>query len=552
MIGHGHFAFSVTLASNEHASAIQVDTLDAETRHLPHAQTRPVEKLEHRPIAQDDSISATSDGGAIVIDVLANDSDADGNPLSVTAVTQPVHGSAQIGANKITYTPVAGYVGSDQFTYTISDNKGLSASARINVTVNAKPASPPIARDDSTTTAYNTPVTINVLANDTDADGNPISITAVTQPAHGSTRIDANRITYTPAAGYAGSDQFAYTIGDDKGLSASAKVNVTVNADPVVPPVARNDSATTPYNTPVTIDVLANDSDPGGLPLTINSVGTPAHGAARVNTNGSITYTPQQNFSGSDSFAYSIGNSKGGRDGAIVTVIVQPQVLVAPIAQNDSATTAYNTPVTINVLANDTDPNGFALTLTSVGAPAHGSATANANGTITYAPAASFNGGTDSFTYVAGNGHGGSASATVSINVTAAAVNGLCGSANGQGFSAMPVANLCSVGTASAVIGGASQWTWTCAGRNGGTTASCAANRLWKVVIKTMNAICTNNGSTDGTVFLRTGQSYSFFVPSVCAASASGCPVSRISNTVTAGPVTADCSITVYDPNPVK
>src|SRR5207249_4616770 len=115
--------------------------------------------------------------------------------------------------------------------------------------------------------------------------------------------INANgTITYTPSAGYHGADSFTYTISDGKGGTATATVNVTINA----PPVAVNDSATTQQNTAKTISVLANDNDPDGDPLTVTGATAPAHGSVVVNGDGTITYTPSNGYHGVDSFTYTI------------------------------------------------------------------------------------------------------------------------------------------------------------------------------------------------------------------------------------------------------
>ncbi|MGA9335447.1 MAG: Ig-like domain-containing protein [Rudaea sp.] len=367
----------------------------------------------HRPVAQNDSSSVVENSTNNAIAVLANDSDADGNPISITAVTQPAHGSAQIVGRQISYTPIPNYAGDDRFTYTISDNKGLSATASVSVTVLA--GALPIAHADAATTDYDTPVTIDVLANDTDPNGYALSLVSVTNPAHGTVQIIGNAIVYTPQTDFYGMDAFSYTASDSHGGTSSAVVSVTVRQSGT--PVAADDRAATGYNTPITIAVLANDSDPNSLPLAITSVTAPAHGGAR--TSGSaIIYTPQPGFYGTDTFSYTVSDGRGGMASATVTVSVSAPGY--PVANDDNATTAYNTPVTISVLANDTDPNGFVLNITSVGAPAHGSAQIDGNA-IAYRPQAGFYGGTDTLSYTIDNGHGGTATATITITVQAPA-----------------------------------------------------------------------------------------------------------------------------------
>ena len=149
----------------------------------------------------------------------------------------------------------------------------------------------PVAVNDAVTTAEDTAVSVAVLANDTDLDGDSVTVTAVSAPAHGTAAVNADgTITYTPAANYNGADSFSYTIGDGNGGTATATVSVTVTAANDAP-VAADDTATTAEDTPVTIAVLANDTDPDGDTLSVGGVlgaepsiattaGSWSHGAA--------------------------------------------------------------------------------------------------------------------------------------------------------------------------------------------------------------------------------------------------------------------------------
>jgi Big-like domain-containing protein len=124
-----------------------------------------------------------------------------------------------------TYSPAAGYLGPDSFTYTVEDGLGGSATATVSITVNDQA---PIANDDTITTPRNRAASKNVLANDRDPDRDAISVTSFTQGAHGTVTIVRGVATYTPAAGFVGTDSFTYTITDGHGLTATATVNVTV------------------------------------------------------------------------------------------------------------------------------------------------------------------------------------------------------------------------------------------------------------------------------------------------------------------------------------
>ena len=164
----------------------------------------------------------------MTIAVLANDSDPDGDPLTIQSVTAPTLGTAAISGTVVVYTPAAGVVGTDRFTYTINDGRGGTATANVTVTITPPPNAPPIAVNDATTTAFATPVTIDVLANDSDPDGDTLTIASVTAPTGGTATIAGNEINYQPDRAFSGEDTFAYTISDGHGHGATANVTVTV------------------------------------------------------------------------------------------------------------------------------------------------------------------------------------------------------------------------------------------------------------------------------------------------------------------------------------
>jgi outer membrane protein OmpA-like peptidoglycan-associated protein len=186
--------------------------------------------LNRGPNAVGDSFTVNGNSVANALDVLANDSDPDGDPITIVAVATPAHGTATISGSKISYVPAAGYVGPDSFTYTIADPKGLTSSATVSITVTAV-NHPPIAQPDFATAGLNKPVAIAVLANDSDPDGDSLTITSFTQPARGTvTRGDNNTLVYLSIKDFVGVDTFIYTISDGRGGIAST--TVTVYADP--------------------------------------------------------------------------------------------------------------------------------------------------------------------------------------------------------------------------------------------------------------------------------------------------------------------------------
>ncbi|MEM9342041.1 MAG: Ig-like domain-containing protein [Pseudomonadota bacterium] len=373
--------------------------------------------VDAEPNTAPDAVNDTAGTGfetPVTISVLANDTDDDGDALSITDVTQGANGSVVIDGASVVYTPDAGFEGDDSFTYTISDGNGGTDTATVAVTVDAAPNTAPDAVNDMAGTGFETPVTVNVLANDTDDDGDTLSVSGVTQGANGSVMIDGTSVVYTPDAGFSGDDSFTYTISDGNGGTDTATVAVTVDAEPNTAPDAVDDTARTGFQTPLTVAVLANDSDEDGDALSITGVTQGANGSVVID-GASVVYTPDAGFEGDDSFTYTISDGNGGTDTATVSVTVDSQPNSAPDAVDDTAGTAFGTPVTVSVLANDTDDDGDALSVTGVTQGGNGSVVIDGTNII-YTPDAGFSGG-DSFTYTVDDGNGGTDTATVAVTV---------------------------------------------------------------------------------------------------------------------------------------
>ena len=190
----------------------------------------PVTETNNAPLASNDS-ATTEEGTSVNIAVLNNDSDPDGDSLTVTSVSG-VNGSAQVNSNgSITFTPASGFSGTETFSYSISDGKGGSDSANVSVTVNEAPVvtnNAPVAVDDSSTLTSVSAVTIAVLGNDWDPDGDTITLKSVTQGSKGSVSINSDgTVTYTPGKRFKSADSFSYTISDgDKTASATVGVKL--------------------------------------------------------------------------------------------------------------------------------------------------------------------------------------------------------------------------------------------------------------------------------------------------------------------------------------
>ncbi|MGD1436473.1 cadherin-like domain-containing protein, partial [Vibrio harveyi] len=248
---------------------------------------------------------------------------------------------------------------------------------------------PPVAEDDSVLTDEDASVSIDVLANDQDADSDSLSIESATVPAEqGTVEIIDGKLIFTPAEDFNGEATVTYVVTDGA-LTDEATVTVTVN--PINDaPVAVNDAVSTDEDTAVTIDVLANDSDPENDQLTITNASVPAEQGTVAIVDGKLVFTPAENFNGDATISYTISDGQL-TDDATVAVTVNP-VNDAPVAVNDAVSTDEDTAVTIDVLANDSDPESDTLTITAASVPAEQGTVTIVDGKLVFTPAENFNG----------------------------------------------------------------------------------------------------------------------------------------------------------------
>ena len=346
-----------------------------------------VNPINDAPVANDDS-AVTDEDTPVTIDVLPNDTDVDGDTLTIVNASVPVdQGTVEIVDGKLVFTPADNFNGEATISYTVSDG-ALEDSAEVSVTVNPVNDAP-VANDDSAATDEDTPVTINVLPNDTDVDGDTLTIVNASVPAEqGAVEIVDGKLVFTPADNFNGEATISYTVSDGA-LEDSAEVSVTVN--PVNDaPVANDDSAVTDEDTPVTIDVLTNDTDVDGDTLTIVNASVPADQGAVEIVDGKLVFTPAENFNGEATISYTVSDGEL-EDSAEVSVTVNP-VNDAPVANDDSAVTDEDTPVTIDVLPNDTDVDGDTLTIVNASVPADQGTVEIVDGKLVFTPANNFNG----------------------------------------------------------------------------------------------------------------------------------------------------------------
>ncbi|WP_373905373.1 tandem-95 repeat protein [Vibrio parahaemolyticus] len=473
-----------------------------------------VTPVNDAPVAKDD-IATTQEDTAVTIDVLSNDTDVDGDKLSIQSATVPeAQGKVEIVDGKLVFTPAENFNGHAEITYTVTDGQ-LTDEAKVTVTVNPVNDAPTIkvdAVESITEDAVSTDTvvaTLTVRDTDTPEDqltvslennsngyfvlvGNEVKLTqagvdavnndelnlkdltisasvsdGVNPTANDSDSLVVNRVndaptvenaiadqelsedfaTYTidlndafkdsdsalnlsvsgnsnvlvsiengiatisPTADWNGSETLTFTATDPSGESISQTVNFTVA--PVADIVA--DKATVVEDTPTIIKVLGNDTFEGdGKVVSLDTNNGPANGTVSINPDGSVTYTPNDNYVGKDTFTY-IVTSGGVSESTTVEVNVTP-VNDAPVAKDDIATTQEDTAVTIDVLPNDTDVDGDKLSIESVSVPKEQGTVEVVDGKLVFTPAENFNGDAE-ITYTVTDGQlTDEAKVTVTVN----------------------------------------------------------------------------------------------------------------------------------------
>ena len=408
-----------------------------------------------------------------------------------------VNGTVSFNAqtNTVTFTPTAGYTGAASFSYAIADGRGGTATATVGLTVNTAPNQSPVANNDSGySTTQDTALTIAasaLLANDTDPNGDPLTITGVSGGVNGTVSFNAqtNLVTFTPTAGYTGAASFSYAIADGRGGTATATANLAVTT-PIVSlfsasdtPAVLSDPDTAQVNLGVRFTssaagaitgikyykgtgdtgthtgslwsstgtllasaTFANETSSGWQTVIFNNPVSITAGTTYVasyHSNGHYTSTgnyftsphvngPLTAPAGNNGvYTYGSGNlfptSTYGATNYWVDVLYSPGgggANLAPVAANDSGfSTTQNSPISIPasaLLANDTDPDGDVLTITGVSNGVGGAASFNAQtNTITFTPNSGYTGAA-SFAYAISDGRGGTASASASLDVNAA------------------------------------------------------------------------------------------------------------------------------------
>jgi len=355
------------------------------------------------PIANDDNNITTTEDIAIYIKPLVNDTDPDGDAIIVSAILSgPNYGTATITNNdSIHYTPDPSFFGQDNISYEIRDDGDpeLTSSATITITVNEFDDTP-IANDNNPPALdEDTKATGNASSNDEGLSDGGIKYTLLNNALHGSATIQENgKWEYIPEADYNGLDHFTYKVCDIDDDCDSATVNLIIKLVDDQP-IAVNDTIT-PFNedTEAIGNVTLNDQGlgDGGIIVTLKKAAS--KGTAKVDKNGSWTYSPNSDYYGTDSFDYKICDANSNCDeGTVLLTIVS--VNDVPDAINDIPE-SFNedTDKTDNATNNDKGLGDGIKSASIITNPSHGSVTINNKGIWTYSPDDDYN-GKDSFEY---------------------------------------------------------------------------------------------------------------------------------------------------------
>ena len=355
------------------------------------------------PTASDQSVVTTEDA-SVQIKLMASDPDRDA--LTYAIVTPPQNGSFIGTAPQLIYLPQTNFNGSDTFTFKANDGAIDSNIATVSITITPVDNAP-IADSQALTTSEDTALTITLIA--TEVDGQSLTYVVVSQPSHGSLSGNVPNLTYMPQANFTGADAFTFRANDGNLDSKTTTIAVKVTAVNDTPQ-AHNRWVSTYQDRAVAVGLTTTEVDGDGLTYFLLS--TPSNGALS-GTAPNLTYTPNPNYAGSDSFTFKVND--GIVDSNTATVSITVIAVNPPQASSQSVQTAEDTPLQITLSATDID--GDALTYTIVSQPSNGILSGLASN-LTYTPGADFS-GSDSFTFQTNDGIVDGNTAAVSITVTA-------------------------------------------------------------------------------------------------------------------------------------
>jgi len=375
---------------------------DGQATSAPATVSITINPVNDAPAATAQSLT-TSEETARTLTLTASDPENDTPTFAV--ISGPSHGTLTGTPPNLTYTPAPDYFGPDSFTFNASDGQDISAPGTISISVSPVNDAP-VATARLLTTPEDTPLSITLSG--ADVDGDTLSFTVTSQPAHGALTGTPPNLTYTPASNYAGPDSFTFTASDAVTASAPATISLSVaqvNDAPVV--TAR--SLTTPEDTPLPITLSGSDADGDTLSFAIST--PPAHGTL-TGTPPDLTYTPAPNYFGPDSFAFTASDGRDTSAPGAISISISP-VNDAPVATARLLTTPEDTPLSITLTGTDAEGDALSFALTSQ--PTRGTLTGTPPN-LTYTPSSAYH-GADSFTFTVSDGVATSTPGTLSLFV---------------------------------------------------------------------------------------------------------------------------------------
>ena len=389
------------------------------------------------PVAQADAVTGTEDTSLVIAltQLTGNDTDVDGDTLTVTAVSAATGGMVQLEEGAVHFTPQPDYFGPASFVYTVQDGRGGQAQALATLQI-APVNDAPVVGGETVSGVEDTALVIAaqaLLANDHDVDhaidSANLTVTAVGNAQGGTVTLQPDgSIRFEPLADHTGAAGFDYTVSDGDGGHTVASVVVQLAAVNDAPRLLGETIAAT-EDTPLSIAaaaLLANDTDVDGTgndgrgDLHITAVGNAAHGSVSLTGDGRILFTPEADYAGTAGFDYTVTDAQGAASMVRATLQVAP-VNDAPHLLGETVNADEDTVVRLTaaqLLGNDADVDGDTLSIATVGNATHGSVALQADGSIVFTPTLNHHGAA-AFTYTVSDGAGGLSQATVNLNLAA-------------------------------------------------------------------------------------------------------------------------------------
>ncbi|MGK7393732.1 MAG: MBG domain-containing protein [Candidatus Cyclobacteriaceae bacterium M3_2C_046] len=373
-----------------------------------------VDPVNDKPIANNQNVATPEDQAK---EITLTGSDVDQDDLSFTLLADPQNGTISdfdASQGTLTYTPDINYVGTNAFSFKVNDGNLDSDPATVNITitnVNDKP----LANQQKVSTKEDTPQEVTLKGSD--PEGDPLTFIIVNNPTQGKINdLNSNTgtLTYVPNNNYNGNDAFTFKVNDGKLDSDPAIVSISIS--PVNDKPSAN-SQNLSISEDQQVDITLSGNDPDQDVLTFALLSQPANGTISEfsPSTGQLTYIPDNNYSGSDSFTFKVNDGKLDSNPAAISIGINA-VNDPPVARRQSVTTDEDTPVGITLRGRDIE--GADLTYKLNSQPSHGTIS-NLNavtGTLTYTPDKGYY-GNDAFTFVANDGELDSKPAEVNLTV---------------------------------------------------------------------------------------------------------------------------------------